>query len=239
MLKSKSMNKISAIIIACLLFLSFKISAQGPKYIHMPEHDGKAYYFGLSFAGNYSHFQVKPSESFYKDNLYKQVLGKWGPGFNVGIMGHLKLTNFIDLRFIPAIVFSEKSILFQKFDEEQIEVKNIESIYMNLPLQLKFKSDRINNFRFYGLIGGKFDYDLASNAKSRRADEWLRIKPLDLGIDIGIGLEFYFPNFIMAPEIKIGQGMMNRVMHDSDIPLSNEISELRERMITFSIHLQG
>lgn len=225
----------------CVLLFSTKgmIFAQNAKYLNMPEHDDKAYYFGLTFGGNTSFYYIKPSQSFYEHQNFEQIQGNWGSGFNVGIMSHLKLTNFVDLRFIPTIVFSERTVSIKGGIYEDLTKKNIESIYMQLPLQFKFKSDRMNNFRFYGMAGLRFDYDLASNAKSRRADEWLRIRPVDFGVDFGIGLEFYYPNFIFAPEIKIGQGLLNRMHYDKDIPLSNEIDRVTSRMITFSIHLQG
>ncbi len=223
-----------------LLLFAFSTSfAQKAKYIHMPEHDDKAYYFGLAFGGNASYYQIKPTKEFYTENKFQQIQGEWGPGFSVGIMSHLKLSNFVDLRFIPSIIFSEGGIILQGEGYETPVLKNMESIYMQLPLHLKFKSDRIDNFRFYAVAGMRFDYDLASNAKSRRADEWLRVKPIDVGVDFGIGLEFYFPNFIFAPEIKIGQGVLNRLKFDPDINLSYEIDKIQSRMITFSIHLQG
>lgn len=215
------------------------IYAQKAKYINMPEHDDKAYYFGLTFAANTSYYNIKPSKAFYEHQNYEQIQGNWGPGFNIGIMSHLKLTDFVDLRFIPTILFSERTIQLKGGIYEELTEKTIESIYMQLPIQFKFKSDRIQNFRFYAVTGFRFDYDLASNAKSRRADEWLRIKPIDLGVDFGIGLEFFYPNFIFAPEIKIGQGLLNRMHFDGEIPLSNEINKVTSRMITFSIHLQG
>jgi hypothetical protein len=224
-------------IVLAAMFLCFTSQAQ-THVPNMPEHDSKLYYFGLSFGFNYSSFRVNNTKSFAEHDTFKQVQPGFGPGFHIGIMGNLRLTKFVDLRFIPALVFAEKKLkLVDQFDE----VKNvsIESIYMQLPLQFKFKSDRIGNFRFYGLIGGKFDYDLASNARSRRQDELLRVSPIDVGAEVGIGFEFFYPNFIFAPEIKLSQGFINSHYSDSSIPLSNTIDAMRTRMIVLSIHLQG
>lgn len=205
---------------------------------NMPEHDSKLYYFGITFGINYSSFRVNNTKSFAENDTFKQVQPGYGPGFNLGIMGNLRLTKFIDIRFIPSLVFAEKKLKLVDMNNE-VRNENIESIYMQLPLQLKFKSDRIGNFRFYGMIGGKFDYDLASNARSRRQDELIRVSPIDLGAEVGIGFEFFYPNFIFAPEIKLSQGFINSHYADSRIPLSNTIDAMRTRMIVFSIHLQG
>lgn len=110
---------------------------------------------------------------------------------------------------------------------------------MNLPLQLKFKSERLRNFRFYAIVGGKFDYDLAANARSRKTDEFLKIKPTDVGAELGTGFEFYYPNFIFSPEIKFSQGFMNQIFVDRNLPLTNGIDKINTRMIVISIHLEG
>lgn len=232
--RDKILKKISAI----LLLLVIVINAQAQNAPNMPEHDSKPYYFGLTFGFNYSTFRIHQSESFALHDTFKKVQPSWGPGFTLGIMGNLKLTNFIDLRFIPSLTFSEKGLTTVNEKNEE-EKKSIESIYMQLPLQLKFKSDRIHNFRFYGMVGGKFDYDLAANARSRRQDEYLRVSALDIGAEVGFGFEFFFPNFIFAPEIKLSQGFINSHYKDPDIPLSNTIDKMNTRMIVFSIHLEG
>lgn len=228
-------------ILALAVFLGFlapTVQAQ-ETIINMSDHDAKWYYFGLTFGFNYSTFRVAPTKSFAQTDTFMKVQPHWGPGFNLGIMGNLRLTKFIDLRFIPALVFAEKKLGTQMPGEDEELVRDIESIYMQLPLQLKFKSDRIKNFRFYGMIGGKFDYDLAANARSRRNDEWLRVRPVDIGAEVGVGFEFFYPNFIFAPEIKLSQGFLNENYRDSEIPLSNTIGKLTTRMIVISIHLEG
>lgn len=224
------------VVIAAML-LCWNASAQ-THVPNMPEHDGKLYYFGLTFGFNYSSYKVNNTKSFAESDTFKQVQPGFGPGFNLGIMGNLRLTKFVDLRFIPALVFAEKKLKIVGQDNV-VKDNSIESIYMQLPLQFKFKSDRIGNFRFYGIIGGKFDYDLASNARSRRQDELIRVSPIDLGAEVGIGFDFFYPNFIFSPEIKLSQGFINSHYPDATIPLSNTIDAMRTRMIVFSIHLQG
>ena len=141
---------------------------------------------------------------------------------------------------MPELAFTEKRIDYEYgYPTDSAVVKNIESIYMHLPLQLKFKSDRIKNFRFYGLAGGKFDYNLSANANSHRTDEYLKVSPTDFGYEIGVGFEFYNPSFIFSPEIKLSQGLVNQLFKDPHLQLSNAIQTLYTRMIVISIHLEG
>lgn len=235
-MKYMNYNKI-VLFIACLLSVAGTVSAQKSRVLHMEEHDSKPYYFGLAFAMNTSAFKIGHPANFGYTDTFKNVQAKWGPGFNVGLMGSLRLNSFIDARFIPSIVFSTKPI--HTVDAREELTRNIESIYMHLPLQLKFKSDRIGNFRFFGIAGGKFDYDLASNARSRRTDEFLKVKPFDVGIELGVGFDFFFANFILSPEVKVSQGLMNSHFHDSDLKLSNDIESLKTRMFVISLNIQG
>lgn len=228
-------------VLAFALLISFQQSAfarRGDGVLNMEDHDDKLYYFGLSFGANMSSFKIRPSDAFTLNDSIKSVQPGWGPGFHIGIMGSLRLNKFIDLRLIPMITFAEKNLTVTT-RSNIIEQKRMESIYTQIPLQLKFKSDRLQNFRFYGLLGGRFDYDLASNVRSRKSDELLRVKALDISTEVGFGLEFYYPNFIIAPEIKISQGLLNEHFHDNTIYLSNMVDRMNTRMITFSIQIQG
>jgi hypothetical protein len=209
------------------------------RVLNMAEHDEKPYYFGITFGLNFSEYRIKYASSFVETDSFKTIQPQWSPGFNLGLIGNLKLHKYVDLRLVPSLSFAGKRIKYTMTTPDTAQDRTIESIYIHLPLQLKFKSDRIRNFRFYGMLGGKFDYDLAANARSRRADEWIKVKPIDLGYEIGVGFEFYYPNFIFSPEIKLSQGLMNQVYHDKNIPLTNAIEGINTRMIVISIHLEG
>ncbi|MBS1588076.1 MAG: PorT family protein [Bacteroidetes bacterium] len=221
-----------------LLSLYYTAGAQR-RIINMPEHDDKLYYFGITFGANFSQYRITYTQSFVNSDTFKSIQPKWSPGFNLGLMANLRINKFIDLRFIPSLSFADKRLTMTMSPNDSTSSRSIESIYLHLPLQVKFKSDRIRNFRFYGMLGGKFDYDLAANARSRRSDEWMKVKPVDLGYEIGVGFEFYYPNFIFSPEIKLSQGLGNQIYHDKNIPLTNAIDELHTRMIVISIHLEG
>jgi len=232
-----------SLLIALLALLSLNVNAQRRK-MNMPEHDDKAYYFGLTFGLNFSQYRIKYSQSFVDQDTFKSIQPRLSPGFNLGLMGNLKLSKFIDLRFIPSLSFAEKRIVtaYNTFRQDAADSsvdRSIESIYVHLPLQLKLKSDRLKNFRFYGMIGGKIDYDLAANAASRRTDEWIKVSPLDIGYELGVGFEFYYPNFIFSPEIKLSQGLSNQLHKDNGVPLTNAIQTLNTRMFVISIHLEG
>ena len=117
--------------------------------------------------------------------------------------------------------------------------KKVESILLGFPVHLKFRSDRIDNFRVYIFGGAKLEYDLASNSSARKADDLVKLKKMDYGVEAGIGFNFYFPVFILSPEIKISNGIINTHSRDVNLKFSNTIDQLRSRMVLFSLIFEG
>ena len=114
----------------------------------------------------------------------------------------------------PQLLFSYKNLTYHlKYpdpakEEQAVMSKKLESILVGLPVHIKFRSDRIDNFRVYMFAGGKVEYDLASNARAKRAEALVKLKKHDYGVEAGIGFNFYFPVFILSPEIKTQQWLV-------------------------------
>jgi hypothetical protein len=159
-------------------------------------------------------------------------------------MANLQLTKHLDLRAYPLnLIFSEKVFGYtQKLPGEStstVEKQSVESIVMSFPFQVRLKSDRINNFRVYTLAGMKYDFDLASNSGARNADNIVKVNKSDYGLEGGIGFQFFFPYFILSPEIKFSYGLSNVHSRDESLRYSNVIDKMNSRMILFSLHFEG
>jgi len=90
------------------------------------------------------------------------------------------------------------------------------------------------------MLGGAFtQMDLAANARARRAEDLVKLEGSDYGVEIGMGFNFYFPSFILSPEIKVSNGLRNLHSRDENLKYSNVIDRIQSRMIVFSIHLEG
>ena len=228
-------------IASALLLLSKFLSAQ--REINLPDHDAKPYYFGITLSYNTSYLHALHHPKFLQSDTIMVAEPVNAGGFGLGLLATLHLSNRFEFRFNPQLMFASKTLRYiTKYDkpgEEPNPKKNIESILMSLPVQLKFKSDRIDNFRVYMLAGLKFDYDMASNSTARRAEDLVKLKPSDLGFEGGIGYNFYFKSFIFSPEIKISNGLNNIHSRDANLKFSNVLDRLQSRMIVFSIHLEG
>lgn len=206
------------------------------------EHDEKKYYFGITLGFNAAQYKVSQSNYFTEYDTIKDITPLWRPGFQLGIMGNLKLSKFIDIRTIPSFVLREKALQFTQtmsLTKDTTFTNSFESILFSLPFELKFKSDRMTNFRFYVCAGAKIDYDFNANTNSKRIDEIIRVKPFDVGYNLGLGFEFYFPNFIFSPEIKISNGLGNSLDRNSDEPTNKAIDKLTTRMLIIGFHIEG
>lgn len=226
------------VFLTALLMCSLHVLWAQEEKMNNPEHDIKPYYFGISLGVNFSQYKLQHSEYFINNDTVMNVTPFWKPGFHLGITGNLRLSNFVDIRAIPSFVLREQAMRYT-LRQDSIINTSFESILFSLPLEFKFKSDRQTNFRFYVCAGGKIDYDFNANSRSKRPDELLKVKPFDYGYNLGLGFEFYYPNFIFSPEIKVSNGLGNSLSDNSKEVTNKALNRLTTRMILFSIHIQG
>src|SRR5205085_2540555 len=151
--------------------------------------------------------------------------------------------NRFELRFNPGLIFANRPIVYTLSyadrDYGTKVQKGVESILTTFPLDIKFKSDRIGNFRVYVLGGGKIDIDLASNAKARKAEGMIQLEKYSYGVEAGLGFNFYRKSVTISPEIKFSNGINNLHNRNETLNYSRVLDRIESRMIIFSIHLEG
>jgi hypothetical protein len=229
--------------LSALVFL-ISISAQAQKTpLYLEEHDLKQYYFGITLGVNKASFQTHLHPSFLTQDTIQVAQPLNTGGFQLGLLATMRLSNRFELRFNPQLMFAERSLSYKlKYPDRDFGtdvVKRVESVITTFPVHLKFRSDRIGNFRVYMLGGGKLDFDLASNAKARKADDMIRIAKFDYGVEAGFGFNFYFQSFILSPEIKLSNGLGNLHDRNENLNYSRVLEGIKSRMIFFTIHLEG
>lgn len=202
------------------------------------EYFNKKIYFGITMGVNMSTYKYSHSDAFTYNDTILSVNSKRGPGFNLGIITNLKLGKYFDLRFIPALSFADKTLEFTHSNDSVVS-KNIESINIDFPISIRFKSQPIKDMRIYVLAGLKYNLDLASNAKSRKAEDQIKIGKNDFSYEYGFGIQFFFPLFIFSPEIKISNGLYNVHSPNENLIYSNVLDKLNTRTILISFHFEG
>lgn len=244
LLRTKTPLKIRAslvVLTGCLLLQSMA----GAQYVeqNQPDHDAKPYYFGITIGINLARFQTNLHPRFMLLDSVMVAEPTNAGGLALGLLATTRISDRFQLRFNPQLMFLERNIYyklrFPDIDNQTEVVKKVESIIMTFPIQLKFQSDRIGNFRVYTLAGFKADIDMASNARAKRAEDLVKIDRFDYGPEFGIGFNFFFDSFIFSPEIKISNGMRNLHARDKNLIYSSVFDKIQSRMIIFSIHLEG
>jgi hypothetical protein len=88
------------------------------------------------------------------------------------------------------------------------------------------------------LGGARVEYDLASNAGARKAEDKIKLRRFDYGVEAGLGFHFYFPMFVLTPEVKMGWGIGNLHSRDTNLKFSNVIDKINSRTIHFSLTVE-
>ncbi len=234
-----------SLVLAALFLLSALASAQQRIVTeNLANFDLRRFHFGFLLSYNTSDLfvKLKPSSRF-TDSLLVLDHSKQ-PGFNLGIVASLNVNRNLSVRFLPTLSFQERVLQYQfrKSDGNSIYFqKPIESTYLEFPLLLKFRSDRINNFAVYVIGGGKFCIDMASQKDVNNAlDDEIVVKlaKYDYAAEAGGGVDMFLPYFKFGIELKGSWGFPNLLI-DDDTRFSNPIESLRSKAWVLTFTFEG
>ncbi|WP_235921150.1 type IX secretion/gliding motility protein PorT/SprT [Foetidibacter luteolus] len=219
------------------------LSAAAQRELHRPNHDNMPYYFGMSLAYNNSTLHGTKHPLFLQNDSIMRVEPGSSGGIALGLLGTLKLSKRFEARLNPTLIIGGAKYFTYWLKnpirgEKAVEKKTLPSTIVSFPLQFKFNSDRIDNFRVYLLAGVKYDMDLASNSTARNAEDLVKLKKYDAGYEVGIGFNFYLPFVTVSPELKISNGLGNIHSRDPNLKYSSVLDKLQSKMIVFTINLE-
>lgn len=208
-------------ILAASLFPTGEAAAQDRKafgYQNLQHHDVKPYHFGFALGVNKMNFALKPVEKQFPN--IRNVFPEPDFGFHIGIVSNLKLTDYLDLRFIPTLAFGDRYVEFYTggFSPNEWEyIQHLEATIMEFPLHIKYKSERMTNTRAYVIGGFKYTHDLAS-LDELEGDLYLAVARNDIHYEMGVGFDYYFYYFKFALEVKasFGIGQLKRRVSGGD-----------------------
>ncbi|MFI5205194.1 MAG: outer membrane beta-barrel protein, partial [Flavobacteriales bacterium] len=167
------------------------------------------------------------------------------PGFDLIIVSSLNPTPNINFRFTPGLSFQDRWVDYKfKVPIEQKEGmrKTIGSTYLNFPLLMKLRTNRINNCDAYAIGGYFYGLDMANNRdfvnNGPLSDHALRIAKADHGYIVGAGMDFYLQYFKFGFEIKLHAGVKNILLQDNSF-FASPIGVLKSRCWTFALTFEG
>ncbi|MDN3596747.1 porin family protein [Zunongwangia endophytica] len=160
-------------------------------------------------------------------------------GFNVGLLGNLKLHKNVDLRLQPGVNFSSRGFYFTPGNgvTEDNRYREINSTYIHVPLLLKINTNRLNNFRPFIVGGVSYSTNLSSNEDNAddNYDGQFRMTTNNYNWEIGFGIDFYLYYFKFTPSIRGVFGLNDELVRD-DNPNSIYTGNI-DRMTTRAVFL--
>ncbi|UZH55919.1 PorT family protein [Salinimicrobium tongyeongense] len=193
------------LIAAFVLFAALPARAQlfgGEDVINNPNFDMQRFSWGYFLGFNTYDFDFD-----YKDYIEGAALGKdfhvdRTIGFNVGLIGNMRLSDHLDLRLEPGVSFNRINFQFTKADQSSF--REINSTFVHIPLLLKFSTTRINNFKPFVVGGVSTSLNLSSNENNPEdnSDGQFRMTTNNFYYEIGFGIDLYLYYFKFTPSIR-------------------------------------
>jgi len=228
-------------IILLLFVFNFSFSqAKKVRIENLQNFDKQKLHFGYYLGLNQYNFKID-----YKQNpeYSTQMIAELG--LNIGLVGDLRINEYLNLRFEPGLHTNKGSMKFNErsnFTKESDTLRSVKSTYVHLPVLLKFSSKRIDNFRPYILGGISSSFNLSSNQNSPEdnKNDVFRLKTFNFYYELGFGIDFYFQYFKFSPSIRGLFSLKNELTPDNDAnsPWTGNLDRLRTRgiFINFTFH---
>jgi len=249
-------------IFTAILFILIisNVFAQEQKVNYLTTFDEKRIHFGFTLGYNMLDFNVvnynpigeNPEfvpviwpgdpKQIDESSIVRSDLQSLVPGFTVGIVSSLRLTEDLDLRFLPGMSFGERKLTYNipVYDinaYEPLQFYSIKSTFLDFPLLIKYKARRINNDRPFVIFGGAFRQDISRTAK----DDLVKLKSGGFYAEVGGGWDHYFPFFRFSVEGKFSFGLndqLGALPQQQRLYYSQSIKSLRSNIFTLSFHFE-
>ncbi len=237
------MRTIQVILIAFALCVSGTLSAQRTAR-NLPQFDYKPYHFGFLLSVNTADFDFRYKETTNFNDSLLGIQNRKQQGFNLALLASLDLTKNFHIRFVPGLSFQDRGLdyTFRVSDgTTESFLKRTESVYLDLPILFKLRTNRVNNFAAYALIGGKYSRDMQSQKDVDNAlanDIIVKLQDTDFSIDAGGGIDFFLPYFKFSIEMKTAFGIPNVLIQENS-KFSSPLESLRTRTFVFSLCFEG
>lgn len=204
--------------------------------------------FGFSFSYVSSNYKIVKQPNWRNPYFYPGVghnitdtlngiVSNPTPGFAIGFISRYRITDHLEVRGTPSLIFADRELYYTYNTPSEDVVKSTQATTVDLPLEVKLKSDRIDDFRMY-LMGG-IKYTLAVGRGNAQAT----LDPLQMQVknaggfgsyEAGLGCDIYFEYFKLSPEIKLSNSFGNILIPQAQ-PFSTPLSKLGLHTVMFSL----
>lgn len=233
------------LVITCLL-LSISSFSQGifgkNPYRNQQEWDKQRLHYGYFLGFSSYNFKFDYAKSFHEKNGSNEILVTPSIGFNVGLVGNLRIMEYLDLRFEPGLYYTKRKLFYPHIANPDQNMRDVTSTYIHFPLLLKFSALRAGNVRPYILAGLSESLNLSSNetAKEDNYAGRFRMRKWTANYELGLGIDLYFEHFKFSPSIRGVFGLQDELVRDraANSPWTGDIESMKSRgvFVNFTFH---
>jgi hypothetical protein len=200
---------------------------------------------GIYIAPSFSRFFIEQSDAYISAIQQGRGIAAnsiISPGLAIGFIGDIRLGNVntpFHLRFAPGLRFETRSIEFMGRGvgmPDTIRTQEVATTQLELPLLLKYQSNRRRNTRVY-MIGGIKPSFAVTQRQNNQAINQLTINRTDILLEYGVGLDLFYPYFKFGPELRFSHGLRN-ILDPRSNTYSNSLQSLRTNTVTLYLNIE-
>ncbi len=196
-------------------------------------------HYGFFIGVHSSKYVIKYSDAFVTpamDTVHSIIPGNFG-GFKTGFVINMKLTQYLDFRLMPSVGFYENGLTYRYTNGATLQGA-IDATMVELPLLLKYKSARRGNIAMYMVFGVNPSLEAVGKGDEEEIKESLELKNWNVAIDVGVGLDIFYPFFKFSPELRYSYGLRN-MLHEPGNKFSEGLSRLSTQNLGIFITFEG
>ncbi|MEO9483743.1 MAG: porin family protein [Ekhidna sp.] len=229
------------IALACLLILGLAHSsvAQNNPSDNLLNYEDQWIHYGFLIGVHSSKYVIKYSDYFTSpamDTVHSIVPGNLG-GFKLGFVINMKISKYLDFRLLPTVGFYENDLNY-RFTNGITQRELKDATMVELPLLLKYKSARRGNIAMYMVFGVNPSLEASGKGDEQDVTQKLELKNWNLAIDVGVGLDIFYPFFKFSPEIRYSYGLRN-MLSDNPNDFSIGLEKLTTQNLGIFITFEG
>lgn len=241
--QNKTMKQI--IVIISFLFLSHSVNAQlfSKERIKNIENFDKQFLTWGYFLGFNSYDYNFDYTLDRKDILLDKSLG-----FNVGLIGDMRINEFFNLRLEPGLYVTKRNLIYDEsyftgleFNDSDL-LREVNSTYIHIPLLIKASTKRINNFKPFVVGGFSTALNLSSNENNPddNSNGEFRTKKNVFFYELGFGIDFYLYWFKFTPSIRGVFALNDELVRDEDpnSPWTGNVTSMKSRGLFINFTFQ-
>lgn len=208
---------------------------------NLGQFDSHTLHWGIQIGMTQSKFDLTLNYDAALRDTMQGVTSYYAPGFHVSFIGDLRLNDYFNLRLVPGVTIISRNITYS-WENGYLATHRLaeperlaESVYGDIPLELKFRAKRYGNFRPYLTSGISYGFDFASlrRNRNRNNESIVRLQASDLRYTMGVGFSVFLRYVKFAIELKMNFGVIDLEVPDPDIYMRS-MEQMRSRTFMLS-----